>query len=62
VVPEQDLRFNTRVDRLRASDDYYSPWAHGKHVLGNVGGVWFEESLHLKCSGASWVYSSNLVG
>jgi hypothetical protein len=27
-----------------------------------LGGVWFEESLHPKCVGASWVHSSNLVG
>jgi hypothetical protein len=26
------------------------------------GGVWFEESLHPKCGGTSWIHSSNLVG
>jgi hypothetical protein len=30
-------------------------------TLESIGGVWFEESLHPKCGGASWVHSLNLV-
>jgi hypothetical protein len=30
-------------------------------TYNHIGGVWFEESLHPKCGGASWVHSSNLV-
>ncbi|PWZ12637.1 Serine carboxypeptidase-like 40 [Zea mays] len=34
----------------------------GESYAAHYGGVWFEESLHPKCGGASWVHSSNLVG